>query len=288
MGVGSGPRSGLDPSLSGHAKAPLRLRRSPTAHKSGSRAWTVAIPVSIRVSWRLPSLPRPRHSSGDHLHSIINRTLCRQTHLPFSPSSSAPLPRISQPTSCLLVVNKLYPIHPPAAMTIVLAHPSQSTLLTRRAGPAAAKRPSPPCWLAWQRDPQYELEDLRTFYHRECTRAETIKRTVATRRKLTRSSTPPYPTYSRRNRPAPAPVDENVAEDEVKDVPMVEAEKPAPTEVAAPTPAPAPLTPSQPERTPGELLLLGMYSSLLESRLQSVERVSKLLSDWQQHKPLST
>ncbi|KAF8605471.1 hypothetical protein BDV93DRAFT_521777 [Ceratobasidium sp. AG-I] len=171
-------------------------------------------------------------------------------------------------------------------MTIVLADPSQSTLLTRRAGPAAAKRPSPPCWLAWQRDPQYELEDLRTFYHRECTRAETIKRNVATRRKLgMRSQTPPYPTH-RRSRPTP--VDENVAADQVKDVTMAEAEKPAPTEVAAPTPTPAPLTPSQPERSQGELLLLGMYSSLLESRLQSVERVSKLLSDWQQHKPLST
>lgn len=171
-------------------------------------------------------------------------------------------------------------------MTIVLAHPSQSTLLTRRAGPAAAKRPSPPCWLAWQRDPQFELEDLRTFYHRECTRAETIKRTVASRRKLgMRSQSPPYPTHAQRRGRAAAPVDENENED--KDVQMAEADKPAPSVAAE---APAPLTPSQPqpERTQGELLLLGMYSSLLESRLQSVERVSKLLSDWRQHKPLST
>lgn len=226
---------------------------------------------------RLPcaSLPEP------HRPSLLKPGLISQL--------TPPCPCDVEPaTCCSLIVNDLstpsHSISSPArpAMTIVLAHPSQSTLLTRRAGPAAAKRPSPPCWLAWQRDPQFELEDLRTFYHRECTRAETIKRTVASRRKLgMRSQSPPYPTQVHRRSRAAGPVDENAD----KDVQMAETDKPAPS---APTEAPAPLTPSQPERTQGELLLLGMYSSLLESRLQSVERVSKLLSDWRQHKPLSS
>ncbi|KAF8709535.1 hypothetical protein RHS03_02685, partial [Rhizoctonia solani] len=155
-------------------------------------------------------------------------------------------------------------------MTIVLAHPNQSTLLTRRAGPAAARRPSPPYWLAWQRDPHLEVADLRSFYNRERTRTENIKRTVASRRK-TRAQSPsaqspepeePQPVLI--NPPTPAPA-------------------PAPAIVPTPAPAPAPV-PIQPEK---QLDLLGMYSSLLESRLQSVERVSKLLSDWREHKPLA-
>ncbi|KAG9100318.1 hypothetical protein FRC06_004260 [Ceratobasidium sp. 370] len=156
-------------------------------------------------------------------------------------------------------------------MTIVLAHPSQSTLLTRRAGPAAAKRPSPPCWLARQRDPQFELEDLRTFYHRECTRAESIRRTVANRRKLVmRSRSPSQLSPPRRATQAP-PTDENLP---------VAGEKPPSSQSSD---APAPLTPTQEKAQ----ALLGMYSSLLESRLQSVERVSKMLSSWREHKPLS-
>ncbi|QRV73150.1 hypothetical protein RhiJN_01164 [Ceratobasidium sp. AG-Ba] len=185
-------------------------------------------------------------------------------------------------------------------MTIVLAHPSQSTLLTRRAGPAAAKRPSPPYWLAWQqRDPQYELEDLRSFYHRECTRAESIRRTVANRRKLlmrSHSSQPSLPSPSsssphRRANIAP-PTDENT--------PLDPAEKPAPAPVPAVAPAPVstptlasaptsepsssgPLTPTQEKAQ----ALLGMYTSLLGSRLQSVERVSKMLNTWREHTPMS-
>ncbi|KAG8721185.1 hypothetical protein FRC08_015298 [Ceratobasidium sp. 394] len=166
-------------------------------------------------------------------------------------------------------------------MTIVLAHPSQSTLLTRRAGPSAAKRPAPPYWLsAWQRDPQFELEDLRTFYHRECTRAESIRRTVATRRKLAmrpRSPSSRRATQSQNQ----APTDENLpaASSQSTDAPT-----PAPISTSTPTPAPsgAPLTPTQEKAQ----ALLGMYSSLLESRLQSVERVSKMLSTWREHKPL--
>ncbi|KAG9121516.1 hypothetical protein FRC07_002487 [Ceratobasidium sp. 392] len=165
-------------------------------------------------------------------------------------------------------------------MTIILAHPSQSTLLTRRAGPAAAKRPSPPCWLAWQRDPQYELEDLRSFYN---TRTETVRRTVANRRKVAMRSSP-FPSSAQRRanktqaqaQPTPpAKTDENTA--------------PGPAEKASAAPpqssdAPAaPLTPTQEKAQ----ALLGMYSSLLESRLQSVERVSQMLSSWREHKPLS-
>lgn len=156
-------------------------------------------------------------------------------------------------------------------MTIVLAHPNQSTLLTRRAGPAAARRPSPPYWLAWQRDPHLEVADLRTFYNRERSRTENIKRTVASRRK-TRAQSP--------SKSLPAPMDEE-PEPEPTPVPV-----PAPVPTIAPAPAPAPtLVPArlQPEK---QLDLLGMYSSLLESRLQSVERVSKLLSDWREHQPL--
>ncbi|KAG8746792.1 hypothetical protein FRC10_003775 [Ceratobasidium sp. 414] len=171
------------------------------------------------------------------------------------------------------------PLSHTPAMTIVLAHPSQSTLLTRRAGPAAAKRPSPPCWLAWQRDPQFELEDLRTFYHRECTRAESIRRTVASRRKLamrsrshSHSHSSSQPSSRRATQSQAPPTDENLP---------AAADKPASSQSSG-APTPAPLTPTQ-EKTQA---LLGMYSSLLESRLQSVERVSKMLSSWREHKPL--
>lgn len=138
-------------------------------------------------------------------------------------------------------------------MTIVLTHPSQSTLLTRRAGPAAAKRPSPPCWLARQRDPQREVENLRTFYHQKRSHTESVKRTVANRRKaVMRAQSPP-------------------------------AQPPQPP--AEPEPEAQPARPETP-LTPPSVMLLGMYASLLDSRLQSVERVSKLLSDWQGHQPL--
>ncbi|EUC66336.1 hypothetical protein RSOL_474540, partial [Rhizoctonia solani AG-3 Rhs1AP] len=155
-------------------------------------------------------------------------------------------------------------------MTIILAHPSQSTLLTRRAGPAAARRPSPPYWLAWQRDPHLEVAELRSFYNRERSRTETIKRTVASRRK-TRAQTPsPKPTPLVEETTCPVPIS----------VPT-----PAPVTARAPIPLATPKPMSlQPEK---QLDLLGMYSSLLESRLQSVERVSKLLSDWREHKPLA-
>ncbi|CAE6423015.1 unnamed protein product [Rhizoctonia solani] len=154
-------------------------------------------------------------------------------------------------------------------MTIILAHPNQSTLLTRRAGPAAARRPSPPYWLAWQRDPHLEVAELRSFYNRERTRTENIKRTVASRRKTHAHSPSPQ---------SPEPTS-----------PIEEPQSPVPAEpptvVSAPVPAPVPAPlPIQPEK---QLDLLGMYSSLLESRLQSVERVSKLLSDWREHKPLN-
>lgn len=139
---------------------------------------------------------------------------------------------------------------PHPTMTIVLSDPSQSTLLTRRAGPAAARRPSRPYWLAWQRDPQLEVEELRKFYRREHRRAESIKRTVASRRKARAPSAQPQEADA-----------EEEADAEADDRP--------------------------PEKPHGELVLLGMYASLLESRLQSVERVSKLLSEWRDHKPLS-
>ncbi|KAG8702602.1 hypothetical protein FRC11_011363 [Ceratobasidium sp. 423] len=150
-------------------------------------------------------------------------------------------------------------------MTIVLAHPSQSTLLTRRAGPAAARRPSPPYWLAWQRDPQLEVNDLRSFYNRERTRTETIKRTVASRKARAhrqKSPAPEPPSVEPESQPEPEPV------------PL------APAPAPALPPAPVPIQPDK------QMDLLGMYSSLLESRLQSVERVSKLISDWREHKPL--
>ncbi|KAJ1309126.1 hypothetical protein OPQ81_004802 [Rhizoctonia solani] len=157
-------------------------------------------------------------------------------------------------------------------MTIVLAHPSQSTLLTRRAGPAAARRPSPPYWLAWQRDPQLEVADLRSFYNRERSRTENIKRTVASRRKA-RVQSPPIIQKS----PEATPMNE---EPEPRPEPRPEPQpEPAPTPVLTPTPVSL-----QPDK---QLDLLGMYSSLLESRLQSVERVSKLLSDWRERKPLA-
>ncbi|CCO27607.1 hypothetical protein RSOLAG1IB_05531 [Rhizoctonia solani AG-1 IB] len=157
-------------------------------------------------------------------------------------------------------------------MTIVLAHPNQSTLLTRRAGPAAARRPSPPYWLAWQRDPHLEVAELRSFYNRERTRTENIKRTVASRRKVRARSPSPQS-------PEPIP-----AIEEPQSPTITEAPSPIIAPATPPPPTPAPL-PIQPEK---QLDLLGMYSSLLESRLQSVERVSKLLSDWREHKPLTT
>ncbi|KAH7343322.1 hypothetical protein B0J17DRAFT_764530 [Rhizoctonia solani] len=154
-------------------------------------------------------------------------------------------------------------------MTIVLAHPNQSTLLTRRAGPAAARRPSPPYWLAWQRDPQLEVADLRTFYNRERSRTETIKRTVASRRKA-RAQSP------------------STTEKTPEPVPKEPQPEPTPSPITVPAhalvPAAITSTPIQPEK---QLDLLGMYSSLLESRLQSVERVSKLISDWREHQPLA-
>ncbi|KAG8704233.1 hypothetical protein FRC09_003670 [Ceratobasidium sp. 395] len=166
-------------------------------------------------------------------------------------------------------------------MTIVLAHPSQSTLLTRRAGPAAAKRPSPPCWLAWQRDPKLELEDLRKLYHN---RTESVRRTVATRRKLAMRS---QSSSSSLSSSSSSSSHRRAAKSQAPQTPSDENAMPGPTEkptaLSQSSDAPAPLTPTQEKAQ----ALLGMYSSLLESRLQSVERVSQMLSSWQQHTPLS-